>query len=132
MDSQMSLLMEVHELIEEYSRMGNSLRNPENAIIGIEDELKLTAEELNALNANEFTHQSISGIEKIVRDRMLSIFFHFFCIIDGVGDPKFQYDDTVWLGLKLERRGLDEEREDEEFLHDMLYEAYWRWRELKS
>jgi len=128
----MCLLMEVHELIEEYSKMGDSLRNPENAIIGVEDELKLTAEELNALNANEFTHQSISGIEKIVRDRMLSIFFHFFCIIDGVGDPKFQYDDTVWLGLKLERRGLDEEREDEEFLHDMLYEAYWRWRESKS
>jgi len=128
----MSLLMEVHELIEEYSRMGNSLRNPENAIIGIEDELKLTAEELNALNAHKFTHQSISGIEKIVHDRMLSIFFHFFCIIDGVGDPKFSYDDTVWLGLKLEQRGLDEEREHEEFLHDMLYEAYWKWRELKS
>jgi len=132
MDSQVSLLMEVHELIEEYSRMGNSLRNPENAIIGIGDELKLTAEELNALNAHKFTHQSISGIEKIVRDRMLSIFFHFFCIIDGVGDPKFSYDDTVWLGLKLEQRGLDEEREHEEFLHDMLYEAYWKWRELKS
>lgn len=128
----MSLLMEVHELIEEYSKMGDSLRHPENAIVGIEDELKLTAEELNALNANKFTHQSISGIEKIVRDRMLSIFFHFFCIIDGVGDPKFRNDNTVWLGLKLERRGLDEEREDEEFLHDMLYEAYWRWRESKS
>jgi len=120
MDSQMSLLMEVHELIEEYSKMGDSLRNPVNAIIGVEDELKLTAEELNALKVNEFTHQSISGIEKIVRDRMLSIFFHFFCMIDGVGDPKFSYDDTVWLGLKLERRGLDEEREDEEFLHDTI------------
>ena len=127
----MSLLMEVHELIEEYSKMGDSLRNPENAIIGVEDELKLTAEELNALKVNEFTHQSISGIEKIVRDRMLSIFFHFFCIIDGVGDPKFRKDNTVWLGLKLEQRGLDEEREYEEFLHDMLYEAYWKWRELK-
>jgi len=132
MDSQMSLLMEVHELIEEYSKMGDSLRNPVNAIIGVEDELKLTAEELNALKVNEFTHQSISGIEKIVRDRMLSIFFHFFCMIDGVGDPKFSYDDTVWLGLKLEPRDIDEEREDEEFLHDMLYEAYWKWRELKS
>ncbi|QPQ35987.1 MULTISPECIES: hypothetical protein [unclassified Lysinibacillus] len=132
MDSQMSLLMEVHELIKEYSKMGDSLRHPENAIIGVEEELKLTDEEVKALKANEFDFHSICGIEKIVRDRMLSTFFHFFCIIDGVGDPKFRNDDTVWLGLKLEQRGLDEEREYEEFLHDMLYEAYWKWQEMKS
>ncbi|CAM5360569.1 putative protein OS=Lysinibacillus sphaericus OX=1421 GN=LS41612_13030 PE=4 SV=1 [Lysinibacillus sphaericus] len=106
----MCLLMEVHDLIEEYSKMGDSLRNPENAIIGIEDELKLSVEEVKALKANEFDFHSICGIEKIVRDRMLSTFFHFFCIVDGVGDPKFRKDNTVWLGLKLEQRGLDEEQ----------------------
>lgn len=73
----MCLLMEVHDLIEEYSKMGDSLRNPENAIIGIEDELKLSVEEVKALKANEFDFHSICGIEKIVRDRMLSTFFTF-------------------------------------------------------
>lgn len=128
----MSLLIEVHDLIKEYSKIGDSLRNPENAIIGVEDELKLSVEEVKALNANEFDFHSICGIEKIVRDRMLSSFFYFFCIIDGVGDPKFRKNNTVWLGLKLEQRGLGDEREHEEFLHDMLYEAYWKWQEVKS
>lgn len=73
----MSLLMEVHELIEEYSKLGDSLSHPENAIISVEDELKLTTEEIKALKANEFDFHSICGIEKIVRDRMLSTFFTF-------------------------------------------------------
>ena len=129
MDNRMSLLVELHESIEEFSKIGDSLRNPDKTRIW--DELKLTEEEVSALQSIEFTSESISGIEKIIRDRMLLSFHHFFAVLDGVGDPRVRGDNSVWLGLRLENRSLSDEAE-EEFLHDMLFEAYWKWLEVRA
>jgi len=66
----------------------------------------------------------------MVRDRMLLSFHHFFAVLDGVGDPRLRKDDSVWLGLRLENKSISDELGDEEFLHDMLFEAYWKWLEM--
>ncbi|MCG7344199.1 hypothetical protein MHZ92_08645 [Sporosarcina sp. ACRSL] len=130
MDNQMSLLIDLHESLEEFSKIGDSLRAPDKARVW--EEFTLTEEELSALQSTEFSGKSISAIEKIVRDRMLLSFHHFLAVLDGVGDPRFRKDDSVWLGLRLENKSISDEAGDEEFLHDMLFEAYWKWLEIKN
>lgn len=133
MANQKSLLMEIYESIEELSKIGDSLTNPEEAImLGFWEELKLTEHEVNALKASGLNDQIISGIEKIIKERMLLSFHQFFAVLDGVGDPKFRNEDSVWLGLKLVNKTVNDEPEDEEFLHDQLFDAYWDWIEMKS
>lgn len=127
-DNKMDLLVEVHERIEEYADIGNLLKNP--GIHTARDEVKLSEKELEALKAIEFSSDAIQGIEKIVNDRMFSLFFGFLAVLDGVGDPKLQSEEDVWLGFKLVAKNL-EDTENEEFLHDQLFEAYSKWREIK-
>lgn len=83
LDDQMELLIDVHESIEEYSEIGAILHNPEQLTKW--DEIKLTDEELLALKATEFSSHAISGLEKIIEDRLHALFFNFFAVVDGVG-----------------------------------------------
>lgn len=132
MVNQMDLLIEIHESIAEFSRIGESISDPEKSILMMFDEFKLNEEEVSALKSLQFNSNSISGIEKIVRDKMLLSFFHFLAVLDGVGDPRFRKEDDVWLGLRLESKRMSDEDQSEEFLHDLLFDAYWKWQEIKS
>lgn len=129
MNDKMDLLIEVHERIEEYSKIGDILRNPEKLTKW--DKMKLSEEEFQALITTDFSDSTINGIESIIRDRMLTLFFTFFAVLDGVGDPKLRNNEDVWLGFKLESRTVDNDDGYEEFFHDMLFEAYSKWKEIK-
>ncbi|AXI28627.1 hypothetical protein CIB87_06215 [Priestia megaterium] len=53
-----------------------------------------------------------------------------FCLLDGVSDPVLEKGNDIWSGLKLIERQEDEE--EEEFLHDELYQSYWDWEEASN
>jgi hypothetical protein len=58
----------------------------------------------------------------------MGAFHSAFCLLDGVSDPVLENDDNVWIGLKLAEKHEDEE----DFLHDELYNSYWDWQELNN
>ena len=91
---------------------------------------RLKQEEISALNAQKFTDESISAIEKIVRDNIMGAFHSAFCLLDGVSDPVSENEEDIWVGLKLEEK--QDNDEDEEFLHDELYSSYWDWHDLNN
>lgn len=133
MEAKKKFLIELHSIIKERSMIGNLISNP--PLDSVLEEFNLTVTELNALKAQQFTPESISGIEKIVRDNLMATFFEVFCILDGVGDPNesLMEPDEVWLGLKLTEVKYNEEGEEEvtEFLHDEFFSTYQEWKELQ-
>lgn len=134
MKAKEKFLLELHSIIKERSIIGNQFSNPpQNSAF---EEFNLTDTELSALKDQQFTPESISGIEKIVRDNLMTAFFEAFCILDGVGDPNelLMEPDEVWLGLKLTEIEFDEEEVEEvtEFLHDELFSTYQDWKELQN
>ncbi|MCJ7983159.1 hypothetical protein MUB16_01995 [Priestia sp. OVL9] len=128
MDSRQLFLREIHNIIKEYSEVGEQLKQPPKELSW--DEFNLTKNEISALDAQKFTDESISAIEKIVRDNIMGAFHSAFCLLDGVSDPVSENDEDIWVGLKLEEK--QEEEEDEEFLHDELYSSYWDWHESNN
>ncbi|MFU7592139.1 hypothetical protein ACMX9J_24675 [Priestia sp. RMT2NF4] len=125
MDSRQLFLREIHNIIKEYSEVGEQLKQPPKELSW--EEFNLTKNEISALDAQKFTDESISAIEKIVRDNIMGAFHSSFCLLDGVSDPVSENDEDIWVGLKLE-----EKQEDEEFLHDELYSSYWDWHESNN
>jgi hypothetical protein len=128
MDSRQLFLREIHNIIKEYSEVGEQLKQPSKELPW--EEFNLTKNEISALDAQKFTDESISAIEKIVRDNIMGAFHSAFCLLDGVSDPVSENDEDVWVGLKLEEKQEDEE--NEEFLHDELYSSYWDWHESNN
>jgi hypothetical protein len=128
MDSKQLFLREIHSIIKEYSEIGEQLKKPSKELLW--EEFNLTKNEISALNDQEFTDESMSAIEKIVRDNIMGAFHSAFCLLDGLSDPVLENDDDMWGGLKLVEKQADEEEED--FLHDELYNSYWDWQELNS
>ncbi|GAB1792634.1 hypothetical protein [Priestia megaterium] len=126
MDSKQLFLRELHSIIKEYSEVGEQLKQPDKQLSW--EEFDLTEEEISALNAQKFTDESISAIEKIVRDNIMGAFHSAFCLLDGVSDPVSENEEDIWVGLKLEEKQDD----DEEFLHDELYSSYWDWHDLNN
>ncbi|WP_019152409.1 hypothetical protein [Robertmurraya massiliosenegalensis] len=72
------------------------------------------------------------AIEKTVRDTILYTFFDSFAFLDAVRNPEIVEVDTIWLGLTLRERKLNEEEENEGFLHNEIYGAYWDWLEQRK
>lgn len=128
MDSKQLFLRELHNIIKEYSEIGEQLKQPPKELPW--EEFNLTKDEINSLRTQEFTDESISAIEKIVRDNIMGAFHSAFCLLDGVSDPVLEDDDDMWFGLKLVEK--QEEEEEEDFLHDELYSSYWDWQELNN
>ena len=132
MEARTKFLMELHSIIKKHSMIGNQISNPPQH--SISEEFNLTDSELNALKAQQFTPECISGIEKIVYDNLMTAFFQAFCIIDGVGDPdeSLMEPNEIWLGFKLTDivyNGEDDvEEEFTEFLHDEFYSTYEEWK----
>lgn len=126
MDSRQLFLREIHNIIKEYSEIGEQLKQPPKELPW--EEFNLTKDEINSLETLGFTDESISAIEKIVRDNIMGAFHSAFCLLDGVSDPVLENDDDMWFGLKL----VEKQEEEEDFLHDELYSSYWDWRELNN
>ncbi|MFE8699780.1 hypothetical protein ACFYKX_03985 [Cytobacillus sp. FJAT-54145] len=131
MDSKKVFLIELHELIKKRSEIRNQLVEPSEENI-IWNEFKLNREEEDALKKCNFDDVALSAIEKIVRDTILATFHDAFALLDAVGDPEIVQVDKTWLGLTLSERKLNEEEEDEGFLHDEIYGAYWDWLEQRN
>ncbi|MGF9740639.1 hypothetical protein COJ92_24310 [Priestia megaterium] len=126
MDSRQLFLREIHNIIKEYSEIGEQLKQPPKELPW--EKFNLTKDEINSLETLEFTDESISAIEKIVRDNIMGAFHSAFCLLDGVSDPVLENDDDMWFGLKL----VEKQEEEEDFLHDELYSSYWDWRGLNN
>ena len=92
----------------------------------------MSIEEVNALKKYNFDDVVLSAIEKTVRDNIERAFFRALALLDAVGDPEVVEIDKTWLGLTLRERKLDEEEDNEEFLHDEFYEVYWDWLERRN
>jgi len=126
MDSKLLFLREINNIIKEYSEIGEQLKKPSKELSW--EEFNLTKNEIIALGDQKFTDESISAIEKIVRDNIMGAFHSAFCLLDGVSDPVSENEEDIWVGLKLEKKQDD----DEEFLHDELYSSYWDWHDLNN
>lgn len=72
MDSKQLFLRELHNIIKEYSELGEQLGQPPRELPW--EEFNLTKKEINALEVQEFTDESISAIQKIVRDKIMGAF----------------------------------------------------------
>ncbi|MED4619448.1 hypothetical protein [Priestia megaterium] len=106
MDSRQLFLREIHNIIKEYSEIGEQLKQPPKELPW--EEFNLTKDEINSLETLEFTDESISAIEKIVRDNIMGAFHSAFCLLDGVSDPVLENDDDMWFGLKLVEKQEEE------------------------
>lgn len=131
MDPRKVFLIELHEIIKNSSEIRNHLVDPSEDNI-ISEQFKLSKEEVNALKKYNFDDAALSAIEKTVRDNIMGAFFRAFALLDAVGDPEIIKVDKTWLGFTLRERKLDEEEDNEDFLHDELYEVYWDWLEQKN
>lgn len=121
-------LIELHEIIKKNSEISECLTNPLDTYLW--EEYQLSENEIKELTKTNFNNESLSAIEKIVRNKIMNAFFESLAILDGVGDPSVVEAKDVWLGLKLQEKTLNDE--DADFLHDQLYEKYWEWLALKS
>ena len=131
MDTKKVFLIELHEIIKNRSEIRNQLVDPSEENIKW-DEFKLSKEEEDALKKYNFDDVALSAIEKTVRDTILAAFHDAFALLDAVGDPEIVEVDETWLGLTLSERRLNEEEENEEFLHDEIYGAYWDWLDQRN
>ena len=131
MDPRKVFLIELHEIIKNSSEIRNHLVDASEDNI-ISDMFKLSIEEVNALKKYNFDDVVLSAIEKSVRDNIERAFFRALALLDAVGDPEVVEIDKTWLGLTLHERKLDEEEDNEEFLHDEFYEVYWDWLERRN
>lgn len=125
MDNRRAFLLELHSIIREYSLIEEQLKNPSKKLTW--EEFNLTEEEVYALKSQSFSPESISAIQKIVRDNIMLAFHDAFSLLDGVSDPTVEESDDIWVGLRLADVQEDEEDESEMMLHDELYETYWDW-----
>ncbi|MBA9029277.1 hypothetical protein [Peribacillus huizhouensis] len=125
MDNKRAFLVELHSIIREYSLIEKELKNPSRKLTW--EEFNLTEKEVYALKYQSFSPESISAIQKIVRDNIMGAFHDAFSLLDGVSDPTVEKVDDIWVGLRLADVQEDEEAEDEMMLHDELYDSYWDW-----
>ncbi|CRK84531.1 hypothetical protein [Neobacillus massiliamazoniensis] len=131
MDPRKIFLIELHEIIKNSSEeIRNHLVSPSEDNI-VWDEFKLSEEEVAALKKCKFDDVALSAIEKTVRDTILGAFHDAFSLLDAVTDPEVVELYDTWLGLTLSEPN-EEEEENEGFLHDEVYDAYWDWSEQRN
>jgi hypothetical protein len=118
-------LIEIHRIIQNATEEAlhldkSSVTYPPNGGLTL-NELKA----LQELSLNTFTKL---GLKKVIANACATSFFHFFCLLDGVGDPEITHFD-LWPGISLVVKPEDD---NEVMLHDEFYESYWKFRELKE
>jgi hypothetical protein len=146
-----TLLLEVHLAIETaakeaISKLGSPDRSPptsddasplERSVRAFQASLvayppmdlngaQLSAAETDALVRLALSPEARSALEKLFADAAAAAFFRFFCLLDGVGDPKVRHVDD-WRGAVLTAPPDDRDRP---MLHDELFDSYRRYREI--
>ena len=88
----------------------------------------LTEKENLALQKLKNDQDLKSAMRKILADNSANVLFDLFNIIDGTTDP----DENLgkWTEICLVDK-TDEIEDNEEMLHDELFEKYWDWREIR-
>ena len=64
------------------------------------EEFNLTQDEIDALESQNLKVESITAIEKIVRDNIMSAF----CLLDGVSDPVLEKGNDIWFEVDRKAR----------------------------
>jgi hypothetical protein len=86
----------------------------------------LTADEAAALEQLRAVPHAEAALRKVLAHAAALPLHDLLALIDGVGDPQ----QGEWSGVSLLDK-VDEEDEEDEFLHDGFFGAYWRWRAVR-
>jgi len=81
----------------------------------------LTSAEARALQAFKLTRVQQSALRKLVAEACAATMFHFFCLMDAVGDP-CTVPTKRWSGASFA------ERREGPMLHDEFGDLYWEYK----
>jgi hypothetical protein len=137
-----TLLREVHRLIDDaadgtvqkIAKIAHGDADARTASLaypptdGKSDAVGLTDAEVTALSQLARSEAAMSGLRKLLRETASASLFHFFCLLDGVGDPE-GWEGDVWLGADLVAPREDMHRE---MLHDEFYDRYWEYIQRRA
>jgi hypothetical protein len=84
----------------------------------------LSPSELDALAAMRLSEPERSALERLIAEACATTLFHFFCLLDSVGDPELK-ETPSWGGADFVGP-----RQEGPFLHDEFYEKYWVYDDL--
>lgn len=98
-------------------------------MISYPPDVELTDAECDKLSTVLTQHPEVEvTIKKIMRNVCMYPLFDLFNFIDGTGDiPNSSYENIELIECTFDEVEQLEDRED--FLHDMLMETYWGWKE---
>ena len=132
------LLLEINQNIEEYADITvkkmfeekdfDFLCYPPNCGF-----TELEKQELLKLQDNEHLK---NALRKVIANSSAGIVFDIFCLTDGVGCPKNDYEN--WTGLRIvnvediDEKILIEGVLEEVYLHDEFFEKYWDWKAIRG
>ncbi len=124
-----SLLVSIHQLIEEYaSHTANDLEYKRTKrLINYPSNGGLTEAEKLELGQLEINPTLKSALRKVLASNSAGVFFSFLNIIDGTADPNIEFGE--WGEVMLV--DFDEENEMDSMLHDDFYGTYWDWKEKR-
>lgn len=125
-----TLLVHLHKVIEEIAdvQANKILQGRSEQLIDYPQNGGLTGEEqqeLKKLQGNEIMRDAL---RKVLASNSASVFFDFFNIVDGTGDP--DPETGKWSEIML----IDMPKDFDghiEFLHDHFYDTYWNWKEKR-
>lgn len=129
-ENRMSLLVSIHQMIEEQANFTvNDIENKRiNQLINYPPNGGLTESEKNELSKLTLNPDLKSALRKVLASNTADVFFSFLNIIDGTIDPTVEYGE--WGEVMLV--DFNEENEIESMLHDNFYGSYWDWKEKRS
>ncbi|MCF1423070.1 hypothetical protein [Mangrovimonas futianensis] len=129
-ENKMSLLVSIHQMIEENANyIANDIEsNKINRLINYPPNGGLTEsekEEVSKLSGNPVLK---SALRKILASNTSDVFFGFLNILDGTSDPTVEYGE--WGEVMLV--DFDEENEMDSMLHEDFFGTYWDWKEKRK
>ena len=127
-DHRKRLLVELHRILhasasEAVAKLGSSL--PADVTYPPNGELGASEEE--ALRLLKLDGPTRSGLTKVIADAIATTAFHFFCVMDAVGDPEDVVEEP-WLRAELS----EPDEEEHPMLHDAFFETYWDYKEANT
>lgn len=129
--NRMALLLSLHREIEEHAHhsANHLLHGRSNELIQYPPNGGFTQAELDALSKLTGDETLRDALRKAFASNTAEVFFNFFNILDGTGDPGPGMGD--WTEVKLV--DFNEAMEEEgEMLHDHFFETYWLWRKKRK
>jgi hypothetical protein len=85
---------------------------------------QITSDDADALASLQLTPSQASVTERVIAEACHSALFHFFCLLDSVGDPEIS-NVKDWHGARL-----TSPREEGTMLHDEFVDTFHEYRKL--